>query len=223
MVGTGSRQSDKQIITEEADKPYKVTCYLGYKLFRCISCAHTVASGDQRTANELLKQIKQHSSPFGDGTQRLSHYFANALEVRLAGTRTPDYTPLVSNGTSAADILKAYRVYVTACPFKRMSNVFANRTIRKLVLSQKATRVHIIDFGILYGFQWPCLIQRLSERPGGPPKLRITGIELPQPGFWPAERVEETGRRLENYCKRFNVPFEYSNSTPNTHEYPKND
>ncbi|KAG6631442.1 hypothetical protein I3843_13G078300 [Carya illinoinensis] len=173
-------------------------------------CAHTVASGDQRTANELLKQIRQHSSPFGDGTQRLSHYFANALEVRLAGTRTPVYTPLVSNGTSAADILKAYRVYVTACPFKRMSNFFANRTIRKLVLSQKATRVHIIDFGILYGFQWPCLIQRLSERPGGPPKLRITGIELPQPGFRPAERVEETGRRLENYCKRFNVPFEYS-------------
>ncbi|KAB1206409.1 Scarecrow-like protein 14 [Morella rubra] len=131
-------------------------------------------------------------------------------KVRLAGTRTPVYTPLVSNGTSAAAILKAYKVYVTACPFKRMSNFFANRTIRKLAESQKATRIHIIDFGILYGFQWPCLIQRLSERPGGPPRLRVTGIELPQPGFRPAERVEETGRRLEKYCLRFNVPFEYN-------------
>jgi hypothetical protein len=41
-------------------------------------------------------------------------------------------------------------------------------------------------------------------------KLRVTGIELPQLGFRLAERAEETGRRLENYCKRFNVPFEFS-------------
>ena len=170
-------------------------------------CAQAVSSSDQRTANELLKQIRQHSSQFGDGNQRLAHYFADALEARLAGTRV-SMLPIVSNGTSAADILKAYKVYITACPFKRMSNSFANRTAMKL--AQKAPRIHIIDFGILYGFQWPCLIQRLSERPGGAPKLRITGIELPQSGFRPTERVEETGRRLENYCKRFNVPFEYS-------------
>ncbi|KAB1225944.1 Scarecrow-like protein 34 [Morella rubra] len=30
-----------------------------------------------------------------------------------------------------------------------------------------------------------------------------------QPGFRPAERIEETGRRLTKYCERFNVPFEY--------------
>lgn len=62
----------------------------------------------------------------------------------------------------------------------------------------------------MYGFQWPCLIQGISLRPSGPPKLRITGIDFPQPGFRPAERVEETGRRLAKYCKRFNVPFEYN-------------
>uniref|UniRef100_A0A2P2JRP3 Transcription factor n=1 Tax=Rhizophora mucronata TaxID=61149 RepID=A0A2P2JRP3_RHIMU len=170
-------------------------------------CAQAVATLDQRTANELLKQIRQHSSPFGDGNQRLSHYFANALEARLAGTRTPAYSPVLSNRTPAVDILKAYKVYVEACPFKKMSNFFANQTIFKLVV--EASRIHIIDFGILYGFQWPCLIQRLSRRPGGPPKLRITGIELPQPGFRPAERVEETARRLGRYCERFKVPFDF--------------
>lgn len=172
-----------------------------------VQCAQAVAIGDQRTASEILQQIRQHSSSFGDANQRLAHYFANALDTRLAGTTTPTFTLFVNPRTSAAEILKAYQVYVRACPFKRMSNFFANRTILKL--EKKATRLHIIDFGILYGFQWPCLIQRLSERPGGPPKLRITGIELPQPGFRPAERVEETGRRLERYCERFKVPFEY--------------
>ncbi|KAL9405112.1 hypothetical protein Peur_002084 [Populus x canadensis] len=170
-------------------------------------CAQAVAIGDQRTASDLLKQIRQHSSPFGDANQRLAHYFANALDTRLAGTMTPTFAPIASHRTSAAESLKAYQVYVRACPFKRMSNFFANRTILKL--AKKATRLHILDFGILYGFQWPCLIQRLSERPGGPPRLRITGIELPQPDFRPAERVEETGRRLEKYCERFKVPFEY--------------
>nr|GMC96001.1 Scarecrow-like protein 14 [Ipomoea batatas] len=77
-------------------------------------------------------------------------------------------------------------------------------------LAQSATSVHVIDFGILYGFQWPCFIQRLSSRKGGPPRLRITGIDLPQPGFRPAERVEETGKRLANYAERFNVPFEFN-------------
>lgn len=40
--------------------------------------------------------------------------------------------------------------------------------------------------------------------------LRITGVDFPQPGFQPAARVEETGRRLANYCYRLNVPFEYN-------------
>jgi hypothetical protein len=54
------------------------------------------------------------------------------------------------------------------------------------------------------------LIKFLSNREGGPPKLRITGIEFPLPGFRPTEGIEETGHRLANYCKRFNVPFEYN-------------
>ncbi|KAK7262478.1 hypothetical protein RJT34_30051 [Clitoria ternatea] len=168
-------------------------------------CAQAVASYDQRNASEILKQIRQHASQYGDGLQRLAHYFAVGLETRVAAW-TPKF--ILFQSASAADMLKAYRVYITASPFHRMSNFLANRTILKLAQNQSS--VHIIDFGINYGFQWPCLIQRLSERSGGPPRLRITGIEFPQSGFKPAERVEETGRRLEKYCKRFGVPFEYN-------------
>ncbi|KAJ0020771.1 hypothetical protein Pint_32800 [Pistacia integerrima] len=170
-------------------------------------CAQAVASYDQTTATDLLTQIRQHSSSSGDGTQRLAHYFANGLEARLAGTQKPISTHLNSRA-SAADVLQAYRAYISSCPFNRMSFYMANRTIIKV--SEKATRIHIIDFGIGYGFQWPCLLQNLSKRSGGPPEIRMTGIEFPQPGFRPAERVEETGRRLKSYCERFNVSFEYT-------------
>ncbi|XP_057548701.1 scarecrow-like protein 33 [Amaranthus tricolor] len=173
-----------------------------------VLCAQSTASDDRRTAEELLKQIRENSSAEGDGSQRLAHYFANALEARLAGTGSQIYTALKSKRTSAADMLKAYQFFVRTCPLKKISIGFANHLITEKI-AVKASKLHVIDFGILYGFQWPGLIQRLSLRAGGPPKLCITGIDLPQPGFRPAERVEATGRRLAKYCERFNVPFEY--------------
>ncbi|KDP42248.1 hypothetical protein JCGZ_02978 [Jatropha curcas] len=175
-----------------------------------IICAQAVSANDVRTANELLKQIREHSSPWGDGSQRLAHYFANGLEARLAGSgigMQNFYTSIASRKTTAADLLNAYKTHLNACPYKMLSIIFANKMI--LRAAEKATTLHIIDFGVLYGFQWPILIQHLSVREGGPPKLRITGIELPQHGFRLAQRIQDTGRRLAKYCERFNVPFEY--------------
>ncbi|KMT05221.1 hypothetical protein BVRB_7g173650 [Beta vulgaris subsp. vulgaris] len=170
-------------------------------------CAQAVSSFDLRVANERLKQIRQHSSPYGDSIQRLAHYFANGLEARLAGTGSTISGNIVDARISSSDFLKAYRTYVSAIPFKRMSFFMVNNEILKL--AEKATKIHIIDFGVLLGLQWPCLIQNLAKRPGGPVKLRITGVDYPQQGFRPAERVEATGRRLAGYCERFNVPFQY--------------
>uniref|UniRef100_A0A0Q3SAL1 Uncharacterized protein n=1 Tax=Setaria italica TaxID=4555 RepID=A0A0Q3SAL1_SETIT len=41
-------------------------------------------------------------------------------------------------------------------------------------------------------------------RKGGPPEVRITGIDLSA-----AWRIEETGRRLSKYAQEFGVPFKY--------------
>lgn len=173
-----------------------------------ISCAQAVSANDVRVANELLKQIRQHSSPLGDGSQRLAHCFANGFEARLAGTGSEIYAVLASKRTSAAEMLKAYQAFISACPFKKIAIIFANNMIQKA--AEKAATLHIVDFGILYGFQWPAFIHCLSRRSGGPPKLRVTGIDLPQHGFRPEERVQETGNRLARYCERFGVPFEYN-------------
>ncbi|XP_045803832.1 scarecrow-like protein 14 [Trifolium pratense] len=180
-----------------------------------VLCAQAVSASDNRTANELLKQIRQHSSHLGDAPQRLAHYFANALEARMVGAGAGTQILYMSQKMfSAADFLKAYQVFISVCPFKKIAHFFANKMILKT--AEKAKTLHIIDFGILYGFQWPILIKFLSKRVGGPPKLRITGIEYPQAGFRPAERIEETGRRLANYCQRFNVSFEYK-AIPSRH------
>ncbi|CAN7011255.1 hypothetical protein Bca4012_030119 [Brassica carinata] len=174
-------------------------------------CAQAISTGDKTTALDLLLQIRQDSSPQGDASQRLAHCFANALEARLQGTTGPViqtyYNAITSLKETASDILKAYRVYLSSSPFVTLMYFFSFRMI--LDAAKDAEVLHVVDFGILYGFQWPMFIQYMSGRKDVPRKLRITGIELPQRGLRPAERIEETGRRLSEYCKRFNVPFEY--------------
>ncbi|KAK1434863.1 hypothetical protein QVD17_00617 [Tagetes erecta] len=173
-----------------------------------INCAQSVAADDYKTASQQLKQIREHASPSGNASQRLAHIFALALEARISGTGSQIYESQKAARIPSADKLKAFQSYMIYCPFKKNEIYFANKTIYEASLS--SSTLHIVDFGIAYGFQWPILIKHLGDRPGGPPKLRITGIELPQPGFRPAERVEETGRRLAVYCERFKVPFEYN-------------
>ncbi|XP_057953773.1 scarecrow-like protein 14 [Malania oleifera] len=175
-----------------------------------ILCARAIAINDIVTENELLKKIRQHSSPFGCASQRIAHYFANGLEARMIGSGSQIYAALSSKKPSVnlSDTLKAYETIMLACPFKRINFDFASKNILNLV--ENTRTLHIIDFGILYGFQWPAFIEDLSTRFSKPPKLRITGIEFPQSGFRPKKLVEDTGHRLAKYCEQFNVPFEYN-------------
>ncbi|KAE8769137.1 scarecrow-like protein 34 [Hordeum vulgare] len=172
-----------------------------------IHCAQAVAAGDRRGATELLKQIKQHSGPTGDATQRLAHCFAEGLEARLAGTGSQIYQSLVAKRTSVVEFLKAYKLFMAACCFKKVNFGFANKTILNAVAGKR--RLHIVDFGVQYGFQWPGLMRCLAQRDGGPPEVRITGIDLPQPGFRPAGQIDETGRRLSSCARELGVPFRF--------------
>ncbi|CAO1940541.1 unnamed protein product [Urochloa humidicola] len=111
--------------------------------------------------------------------------------------------------TSLVELLRAYRLYTAACCFNMMAYKLANVTICKAVATGRRRKVHIVDYGINYGFQWPGLLRFMSTWEGGPPEVRITGIDLPQPGFRPAARVHATGRRLLNFARQSGVPFKF--------------
>lgn len=176
-----------------------------------LRCAQAVATDDRTAAKDLLAQVRRHSSPTGDAAQRLAHCFADGLEARLAGTGSRLYQSLMLRRTSVADFLRAYRLYMTTCCCKRVAFAFANKTIHDAVaLAGRRRRLHIVDYGLGYGFQWPGLLRGLAAREGGPPELvRITGIDLPQPGFRPAQQIEDTGRRLSDCARQLGVPFEF--------------
>ncbi|KQJ87063.2 hypothetical protein BRADI_4g09235v3 [Brachypodium distachyon] len=172
-----------------------------------IRCAEAMTSNDRRSASELLERIKRYSSPTGDARQRLAHYFAQGLEARLVGTGSQLYRSCMGRRTSIVELIKAYHLYNATCCFVKMAMLFSNKTIYNAVAGRR--KLHIVHYGINSGLQWPKLIRWLAEREGGPPEIRITGINMPQPGFNLAEQIKETGQRLSNYASKFGVSFKF--------------
>lgn len=172
-----------------------------------LRCAQAVSNDDRRSTTELLKQIKASSSPKGDAAQRLAHYFVEGLEARLAGTGSQLYQSLVARPIMVVDFLKAQHLFMSACCCKRVAYTFANKTIYDAAAGK--SRLHIVDYGLNYGVQWPGLLRALAARKGGPPEVRITGIDLPQPGFHGDYNIHATGRRLSSCARMLGVPFKF--------------
>ncbi|CAL4934659.1 unnamed protein product [Urochloa decumbens] len=172
-----------------------------------IHCAQAVSVNNHTLASDILSIIRQHASATGDDSQRLAFCLVDCLEARLAGTGSQLYRKLIAERTSALGILKVFHLCIAICPFLRAAYYFSNKTI--IDVSKGKPQVHIVDFGICFGFQWPSLFEQLAKREGGPPKVRITGIEQPQQGFRPNESSTNAGQRLADYARMFNIPFEY--------------
>ncbi|XP_015616386.2 scarecrow-like protein 9 [Oryza sativa Japonica Group] len=170
-----------------------------------IQCAQAMATDNQQSAGELLKKIKQHALATGDAMQRVAHYFAKGLEARLAGSGKHLYQNHVR--MSLVEYLKVYKLYMAACCFKKVALMFAAMTIMQAVQGKK--RLHIVDYGIRCGLHWPDLFRRLGSREDGPPEVRITIVDIPQPGFRPFQRIEAAGHCLSSCANEFRVPFRF--------------
>uniref|UniRef100_A0ACD5UIX8 Uncharacterized protein n=1 Tax=Avena sativa TaxID=4498 RepID=A0ACD5UIX8_AVESA len=170
-----------------------------------IRCAEAVAASDRRTAGDLLEQIKRHSLPTGDATQRLAHYFALGLEARLAGTGWQLYHSITMPKQSyITELLKLYH----SCCFLKVAIHFSNKSICNAVAGRK--KLHIVHYGANNEFQWPELLRWLACREGGPPEVRLTGIASPQPaGLCPATQAAESERRLSYCASQLGVPFKF--------------
>ncbi|KAJ3672420.1 hypothetical protein LUZ60_007141 [Juncus effusus] len=171
-----------------------------------IHCSQAIAVNDRNT-NQLIKQIKKHSSPFGDGVQRMAHIFANGLEARLNGTISELEEQLMPHRT-ITDFFSCFHMYLVSCPIFMASQHFFNYTI--LNAARKASKLHIIILvGIDFGFTTLFLIHELSKRIGGPPNLRITTIKNPASNSLSAEQIELAWKKLEVFSRRYGVPLEY--------------
>jgi hypothetical protein len=103
---------------------------------------------------------------------------------------------------------KAYSLFMAACCFHKIALKFSIMTIEDAMVGK--SRLHIVDYGLHYGFfQWTGLIRWLANRNGGPPEVTITAISHSQPRICPAQQIEEQGRRLSKCAKEFGLPFKF--------------
>ncbi|KAL0706070.1 hypothetical protein Bca4012_072496 [Brassica carinata] len=147
-------------------------------------CAKAVDNHDVAMTDWLISQLQQMVSVSGEPVQRLGAYMLEGLIARLASS---------------------------ACPYFKFGYESANGAIAEAVKNERF--VHIIDFQISQGGQWVSLIRALGARPGGPPRVRITGIDDPRSSFARQGGLELVGERLGKLAEMYGVPFEFRGAT----------
>jgi len=169
-----------------------------------ISCAQALAADDDKTTRELLKQIQQHASATGDATQRLAHCFAMGLEARIVGSGSQLLQRLMLEYPSAIEFLKAYKLFSEVCCFINVTFIFSAMTIMQAMAGK--SRLHIVDYGTRFGFQWAGLLRLLASKKGGLPEVKITAIARPKPMCHPGEQIEKIGCRLRKCAHELGLP-----------------
>ncbi|XP_062216381.1 protein SLENDER RICE1-LIKE 1-like [Phragmites australis] len=166
-----------------------------------MSCAGAVEAGDHAAASAHLADAHAALAAVSpaSGIGRVAVHFTAALSRRLFPS-PPSPPP-----TADADHAFLYHHFYEACPYLKFAHFTANQAILEAV--QGCSHVHVIDFSLMQGLQWPALIQALALRPGGPPFLRVTGIGPPSPPG--RDGLRDVGLRLADLARSVRVRFSF--------------
>ncbi|WVZ69466.1 hypothetical protein U9M48_018242 [Paspalum notatum var. saurae] len=170
-----------------------------------MSCAGAVEAGDSAAACAHLADAHAALAAVSpaSGIGRVAVHFTAALSRRLFPP-SPE-SPAAPPPHPDADAVLYHRFY-EAGPYLKFAHFTANQAILEAV--QGCARVHIVDFSLMQGLQWPALIQALALRPGGPPALRLTGIGPPSPPGG-RDHLRDVGVRLADLARSVRVHFSF--------------
>ncbi|XP_010249953.1 PREDICTED: DELLA protein SLR1-like [Nelumbo nucifera] len=173
----------------------------GIKLVHLLlTCAESIQRGDLALAGTLLEKMRALLSRVntGCGIGKVAGYFIDALSRRL-------FSPQAVCAGSVLENEILYHHFYEACPYLKFAHFTANQAILEAFDGHDC--VHVVDFNLMHGLQWPALIQALALRPGGPPLLRLTGIGPPSPDG--RDSLREIGLKLAELARSVNVRFAF--------------
>jgi hypothetical protein len=157
-------------------------------------------------AGILLSSFDAYVSPASEGgAEQIDALFAHALRAR--DRQSADGAGNLYAGAAGPEaMLKAFRVLIEETPLIKFGHLGANVVIDTATSLEKA--IHIVDIGIGHGLQWDDLLHRLSTRKD-PPRVRISGIDLPCPGANPSAALERTGARLAALAAKLGIELSF--------------
>ncbi|XP_073144479.1 DELLA protein GAI1-like [Henckelia pumila] len=163
-----------------------------------MACAEAVQQENLKLAEALVKSIGILAVSQSGAMRKVATYFAEALARRI-------YKLYPSNpqDSAFADLLQMH--FYETCPNLKFAHFTANQAILEAFAGKN--RVHVIDFSMKQGMQWPALLQALALRPGGPPNFRLTGVGPPSQDN--TDHLQEVGWKLAQLAGTIDVEFEY--------------
>ncbi|KAL8471166.1 hypothetical protein ACS0TY_028119 [Phlomoides rotata] len=172
-----------------------------------IDCAR-LSESEPETAVKSLIQLEESVRQHGDPLARVSYYFSEALYSRVSHPADKSASRSTIYETTSEEFILSYKALNDACPYSKFAHLTANQAI--LEATEKANKIHIVDFGIVQGIQWAAFLQALATRPSGKPeRVRISGIPAPALGNSPAASLLATGNRLQDFAKLLDLEFEF--------------
>ncbi|WVZ82783.1 hypothetical protein U9M48_030010 [Paspalum notatum var. saurae] len=170
------------------------------------ACADSLAACNHDAANYYLARLGNVASPAGPTpVHRVAAYFAEALALRVVRMwpHVFDVTPPreLTDGAVGDDDATALRILNAVTPIPRFLHFTLNE--RMLRAFDGHDRVHVIDFDIKQGLQWPGLLQSLATRAVPPAHVRITGVGESR------QELQETGARLGRVAAALGLAFEF--------------
>ncbi|WCJ28141.1 GRAS family transcription factor [Euphorbia peplus] len=172
-----------------------------------VACAQAISDGDIPRAAGLMHVVERMVSVSGEPMQRLGAYMLEGLRARVELSGSKIYRALKCDAPVSSDLMTYMGVLFNICPYWKFAYVSANAVILEAV--EFEPRIHIIDFQIAQGTQWMYLIKTLANRPGGPPSIRITGVDDEQSAHARGGGLHIVRQRLSSFAQSNNVPFQF--------------
>lgn len=173
-----------------------------------VKCAEALSENKIEDFETLVEKARGVVSITGEPIQRLGAYIIEGLVARHESSGTNIYQALKCRAPESKELLSYMRILYDICPYFKFGYMAANGAIAEALRNEN--RIHIIDFQIAQGTQWITLIQALAARPGGPPHVRITGIDDPVSEYARGENLQLVGKMLSEMSKKFNIPLEFN-------------
>lgn len=170
-----------------------------------MACAEAVQQDNLKLADALVKHVGLLAASQAGAMGKVATYFAGALAQRIYKIYPQDGLE-----TSCWEILQMH--FYESCPYLKFAHFTANQAILEAFAG--ATRVHVIDFSLNQGMQWPALMQALALRNDGPPAFRLTGIGPPQPDN--TDALQQVGWKLAQLADTIGVEFEFRGFVANS-------
>ncbi|XVF08325.1 hypothetical protein REPUB_Repub06bG0216800 [Reevesia pubescens] len=143
-------------------------------------------------AEVILRCVSKKGSPIGETWERIAFNLSQDIQNQS------DYLMQESSKNYEA----AFRGFYQIFPYGRFAHFAANSAILEAI-PKDADMLHIVDFDIGEGVQWPPLIEAMAWQHK---TLRLTSIRRGEEDFARSSwRFEDTKRQLRNHARSFGL------------------